>query len=507
MDDHIIVVGAGTAGCKLSSRLAAFGTRVTLLEAGGSDRHMYVKMPAAFPKLFKTKRDWAYSTTPQSGLNARRVFWPRGKMLGGSSSMNAQIHQWCSALDFESWAREGAEGWGWDVMAPVLKRIDDELNGGRLRDPNPLTHAFLAAAAAEGLSVQGSYNGGVLGSGAWISEVAQRNGKRWNAADAYLRDGKGVEVVTDALVDRILFDGKGATGVTYIQGGETKTITGTRGLVVCAGTINSPQLLLRSGIGPANALKPLGIEIVTDLANVGENLQDHLMFVMHFRARRAVTLKSAESFYNLWRYITAGRGMLASNVAEGIAFAASAPGGPVDLEIVFAPALFENEGLSPPSGHGFSLAPVLLSPKSRGRISLTSRDPAAAPLIDAAYLTDPGGQDLARLVQGVKLAHRIASQSPLAVESAGMIVPKAMDEDAIVSAIRAQAHTIYHPVGTCRMGSDSASVVDCRLRVRGVEGLWVADASVMPTVPSGHPNAVVAAIADRAATFVAAPST
>lgn len=503
MQPDFIVVGAGTAGCVLSQRLSERGNRVMLLEAGGSHRHMNVRIPAAFSKLFKTARDWAYETTEQPTLNGRRVFWPRGKMLGGSSSMNAQIHQWCSSRDFERWTQLGAAGWGWDVMASALKQIDPELNGGQLREPNPLTEAFLRAAEAEGLSSGGSYNGGELTAGAWISQVTHRNGARWSAADAFLSKAKRVHVLTDATVQRVLFEGKRATGVEFRQGGKIKRAVAGRGVVLCGGAVNSPQMLMLSGIGPTSSLRAVGIDVLADAPNVGENLQDHLMLVMHFRAKRPISLRAAESPANLWRYLTARRGMLASNVAEAIAFLPSRPGGAVDVEIVFAPVLFENEGLSPPSAHGFSLAPVLLSPKSRGRVSLTAKTADAHPLIDPAYLSDPGGEDLARLVAAARAAHRIASQLPLAEETDGMILPRDAEERTIVEAIRATAHTIYHPVGTCRMGSDPGSVVDCDLMVRHVERLWVADASVMPTVPSGHPNAVVAAIAHRAAELIA----
>lgn len=504
MNPDFIVVGAGTAGCVVANRLAGQGERVLLLEAGGTHRHMHVKIPAAFPKLFKTKRDWAFQTTPQPALNGRRIFWPRGKMLGGSSSMNAQVFQWCSARDFETWRAAGAEGWDWNAMAPSLKRVDAELNGGTLREPNPLTHAFIAAAAAaEGLVREGSYNGGELKPGAWISEVSHRNGARWSAADAYLTKSAPLQIVKAATAQRILFEGARATGVSFRQNGKLRSAIASRGVILCAGAINSPQLLMLSGIGSGPDLQSHGIGVLADSPGVGQNLQDHLMFVMHFRAHRPVSLRSAENPWNLLRYFAAKRGMLASNVAEAIAFLASKPGQPVDLEIVFAPVLFEKEGLSPPSAHGFSLAPVLLSPVSRGRVTLASTSANVSPVIDPCYLSDPDGIDLSRLVSGAKAAIRIAHQQPLANESAGMISPEAESDEAIAAAIRDQAHTIYHPTGTCRMGSDRASVVDCSLRVRGVERLWVADASVMPTIPSGHPNAVVAAIADRAAGFIA----
>lgn len=503
MSADYIIVGAGTAGCVLADRMSARGFRILLLEAGGDNRHMHVRIPAAFPKLFKTQRDWAYSTTPQAALDDRSIFWPRGKMLGGSSSMNAQIHQWCSTRDFDAW---DIEGWRSANLTPALKRVDSELNGGPLREPNPLTHAFVQSAAAAGLRTHGSYNGGAIEAGAWIAEVAHRDGVRHGAADAYLDKAKaaGARILTHAHVQRILFDGNRAVGVELRQGRDLQRVTANGGVILCGGAVNTPQTLMLSGIGPADQLKSLGIEARHHAADVGANLQDHLMFVMHYRAKRPISLRSAESPANLLRYILKRRGMLASNIAEAVAFFASSEGAAPDLEIVFAPALFENEGLTPPSAHGFSMGVVLLAPKSRGRVTLESSDPHSAPLIDPGYLSDPDGSDLARLIIGARRAQAIAMQAPLANENAGMMLPRALDDEVITTAIRATAHTIYHPVGTCRMGADENSVVDPNLAVRGVERLWIADASVMPTIPSGHPNAVVAAIADRAAHLVGA---
>jgi choline dehydrogenase len=501
MSADFIIVGAGTAGCVLADGLTRRGARVLVLEAGGDDRHMHVQIPAAFAKLFKSKRDWAFTTAPQPALNGRRVFWPRGKMLGGSSAMNAQIHQWCAAADFEAWVARGAHGWGWSEMAPALARVDTALNGGALRDPNPLSYAFLESAANEGLLTRTAPTDGVLGASGWITDVAHRNGARWSAADAYLRPAlrRGANVLKNALVERIVFSGTQATGVTIRRQGQQETLTAKRGVILAAGALGSPHLLMLSGVGPQAALRATGIDVRTDSLEVGANLQDHLMFVTHHKIDRPISLKSAESLMNLGRYLLAHRGMLASNVAEAIAFASSRPGGTIDLEFVFAPVLFENEGLTPPSAHGFSIAVVLLKPKSVGRISLGADHDLE---IDPRYLSDTNGVDLTRLLAGAEMAQRIATQTPLARETTNVLTPRAWDADTVTKALRTTAHTIYHPVGTCRMGSDAASVVDTKLRVRGVNGLWVADASVMPEIPSGHPNAIVAAIADRACEMI-----
>lgn len=499
MPADFIIVGAGTAGCVLAERLTTRGASVLILEAGGSDRHMHVQIPAAFPKLFKTMRDWAYETTPQPTLNERRIFWPRGKMLGGSSSMNAQIHQWCCASDFDQWRVGGAEGWGWDDMRPSLERIDKALNGGALRTPNQMTHAFLKAAAACGLPSVSTHNGGLLKAGAAIATVAHSDGARLNAAEAFLRPAlrRNARVMTKTKVRRIIFEDRKAVGVEILRNGAVQALRAERGVILAAGAINSPQLLMHLGIGDGEALRRSNVKLLQHAPGVGANLQDHLMFVAHFAAKRPISLKSAESPVNLWRYLTSRRGMLASNVAEATAFFASA-GADIDLELVFAPVLFENEGLSRPSAHGFSIGVVLLTPRSRGRVSL-SRDGVT---IDPAYLNADG--DLSRLVTGVHLAQRIAQSAPLSDENARELSPASTSDADIAAAIRAHAHTIYHPVGTCRMGADDGAVVDPTLRVRGVDDLWVADASVIPTAPRGHPNAVVAAIADRAAAFIGA---
>lgn len=499
MPADFIIVGAGTAGCVLAERLTARGLKVLVIEAGGSDRHMHVQIPAAFPKLFKTKRDWAYETTPQAALNNRRIFWPRGKMLGGSSSMNAQIHQWCCASDFEQWRASGAAGWGWEDMQPSLQRTDVELSGGALRDPNPMTGAFLAAAAQCGMPTVQTHNVGKLPPGAALATVAHRNGARFNAADAYLRPAlrKGAEIVTETHVTRIVFEKKKAVGVEVPGSGGTRILRSERGVILAAGALNSPHLLMLSGIGDGDALRAQGIDLTVHSPGVGENLQDHLMFVSHFAAKRPISLRSAESPANLWRYLTARRGMLTSNVAEATAFLPS-NGADIDLELVFAPVLFEHEGLSPPSAHGFSIAVVLLTPQSRGKVGLQN----GALAIDPAYLS--AREDMPRLLTGVRVAQRVAATAPLSDENAGALSPASTSEADIIAAIREQAHTIYHPAGTCRIGEDDLAVVDSHLRVRGVDSLWVADASVMPTVPRGHPNAVVAAIADRAAGFIAA---
>lgn len=516
-----LVIGAGTAGCVMADRLSASGASVALIEAGGDDRHMHVQIPAAFGKLFRSRRDWNYDTTSQAGLDGRSVYWPRGRMLGGSSSMNAQIHQWGHRADFDGWAAGGATGWGWADLLPSFQRTEARIGAGHpargrrtgvtvsnLRDPNPLTRAFLEAARADGFAGEGDYNGSGDPAGVWPVQVTHRDGRRCNAAEAFLRPALrrgNLTLMRDTQVLRLVFDGRRAAGATVRTGGRDRLVTARR-VVLCAGAVNSPQLLMLSGIGPGAALKAAGVEPIIDMPSVGANLQDHLMALTLHRARRPVSLMSAESPANLLKYLIARRGMLSSNVAEAMAFFATGSGEAPDIELIFAPVIYANEGLTPPACHGFSLGTVLLTPKSRGRISLAGADPLAAPMIDAGYFNDPDGDDLRRMVEGVRRARAVLARSPLAAESAGEVQPgECVRTDAeIAEAIRSTAHTLYHPAGTCRMGSDPASVVDPWLAVRGVSGLFVADASVMPTVPRGHPNAVVMAIADRGARMILA---
>lgn len=511
-----IVVGAGTAGCVIAHRLVQAGKTCVVVEAGGGDAHPHVRIPAAFGKLFNSKRDWAYHTAPQPCLDGRRVFWPRGKMVGGSSSMNAQIHQWCDDADFDGWEASGASGWNAQTMRASLQRVEawsGEARAGRgrdgglavapLREPHPLTLAFVEAARRELGPCDEDYNlrGG---QGAWLSQVAQRRGLRANAADGYLRPALAqgrARLITGAHVLSVTVADGRATGVRVWHDGRERTLTARAGVVLAAGAVNTPQLLLLSGIGAPAQLARHGIPLAASVPAVGENLQDHLMAVMHFATKRQDTLKSAESLASFASLLARRRGPLTSNVAEAISFLSTRAGYRPDVEILFAPVIYASEGLAPPAYHGFSLAVVLLTPKSRGRVTLASRQPLAPPEIDPAYLSDLDKDDMRRLIEGVRVARRIAAQVPLADEVAAERLPgsTANSDDDVAAFIRATAHTIYHPVGTCRMGSDESAVVGPDLRVRGVDRLWVADASVMPTVPRGHPNAVVAAIADRGA--------
>lgn len=517
-----IVIGAGTAGSVLAERLTASGRlRVLLIEAGGAPTNPLVSIPAGFPQLFKSGCDWAFESEPQRAVGGRVVFTPRGRMLGGSSNMNAMVHQWCHPADFEGWVASGAEGWDWHEVAPVFRSMErwlgDDGDPGRGRvgpmivSPNgnvaALSRRFVEAARRAGLGDDQRYNGGAY-HGAWTPELAVRDGQRFSVFRAFLEPAMkrpNLAVVAEAHATRIVFDDGRASGVVVRRGGSEQTFSG-RTVVLAAGAFGSPQLLLLSGIGPAESLAALGLPVRVDAPDVGRNLQDHPTLPLVFRTSSAETFLDAGSKHNEDLYRMAGRGMLASSGVEGFAFARIGPGpaSTPDLELIFLPLECRNQLLEPPQQHAFTISPAVIAPRSRGHLTLRSPDPLDAPRIDFGLLSDRDGFDAETLWAGVRLSRRIAATAPLADDNAGELRPgEAVASDCeLLDYASRELQTVYHPTSTCRMGSDPQAVVDPTLRVRGVDGLWVVDASVMPSVPRGHPNAVVAMIAQRAAGWI-----
>jgi choline dehydrogenase len=494
-----IVIGAGSAGCALAARLTENpAVNVLLVEAGPPDRKREIRIPAAFSKLFKSTVDWNFTTMPQTGLDGRALYWPRGKMLGGSSSMNAMIYLRGRRSDFDAWRDAGNCGWGFDDVLPFFAAVEKEMRIEALRDVNPLSCTFLEAAKQSGIAEVDELT--PCRAGAGFYRVTQSKGRRWSAADAYLRPALrrgNLTVWTNIHATRIRIENGRAVGIEYLQAGSRGTEQASREVILAAGAIGSPQLLLLSGVGPRAELESLGINVAMDLPGVGENLQDHLAVPESYYCREPVSLSGGEGVASLANYFMRHRGPLTSNVAEAGAFVKTSAAMPdCDIQFLFAPVFYIEHGFANPKGHGFSIGPTLLSPQSRGRIWLHSADSMEAPSIDPRYLSDRA--DVAPLVEGVKLGRKIAGAQVFDRFRGAPVFPQGDPE----SFLRAHAETLYHPVGTCRMGKDETSVVSPRLQVHGVAGLRVADASIMPTIVGANTQAAATMIGEKAARMV-----
>lgn len=516
-----IVVGAGSAGCVLASRLTEDpAARVLLLEAGGPDKRQEIHIPAAFNKLFKSECDWAYATEPQQELNGRNIFWPRGKVLGGSSSINAMVYSRANPRDHDGWAAQGLDGWSYADMLPYYRKSErnerwaNEYHGTNgpwnVAEPrclSPLTGTFIDAAQAAGIPANPDFNGATQ-EGVGYFQVNQRDGKRHSAVAAFLASARkrtNLTVRSGAHVTRVLFDGNRANGVELVESGRTERVSAEREILLCCGAINSPQVLMLSGIGPADHLRSHGIRVVADVPGVGQNLQDHPLVGVECECREPISLYKADSIRNVLTFLLFKKGPLTSNVCEAAAFVRTDSRSPVpDLEIPFAPAFYMNNGWDNPELHGFAAGVVLQHPDSRGEVRLRSNDPFVAPAIQPNYYTAQGDMQLA--VTGLKLARDLLQSSNFDSCRGKEWWPGAdVTTDAgLIQHVRQTSQTLYHPVGTCKMANarDPLGVVDETLRVREVEGLRVVDASVFPRETTGHTNAPVIAAAERAADLI-----
>lgn len=515
----VVIVGGGSAGCVLAARLTENSSRrVLLLEAGEDSAGLGSAIPAAFPRLFRGPRDWALETEPDPGMDHRTHFWPRGKVLGGSSAMNAMLWVRGQRQDYDAWAALGNPGWGWDDVLPAFRRIEDHCGvtgdhvgtGGPmpiapLREVNPMTRAFLDAAAGAGHSRLDDLNVATP-EGFGLVHVTQRRGARASAATAYLypamRRGN-LSVRTGVQVRRLTFDGRRVKGVRVRIRGRVGTIPAGE-VILCAGALHSPQLLMASGIGAAEYLEPFSIQVHTALPGVGQNLQDHLAAGIGYDCTRPVSLAGARTPWRLVQWMLTRQGPLTSPIAEAAGFVRSSPEvSTPDLEVIFAPAFFFDHGFRNPLGHGFTVATVLLRPRSRGRVTLTTAGVTDPPMIEAGYLSDP--DDLDRMLAGLEICRQLGGSPELAPWRRGERIPGpgVTTREELAAHLRATGQTLYHPVGTCAMGTGPDAVVGPDLRVHGVEGLRVVDASVMPRIISGHTNAATMMIAERAAAMMA----
>ncbi|MEL7690263.1 GMC family oxidoreductase [Citromicrobium bathyomarinum] len=523
MDQYdYIVVGGGSAGCAVTGRLAVGGQRsICLIEAGGRNNTVAVKTPGMMPFL-RNSQNYRYETVPQKGLNGRAGYQPRGKGLGGSSAINAMIYIRGNAWDYDNWAAMGCDGWAYDDVLPWFMKAEanergaDEYHGAGgplfVSDQhwtNETSRAFVSSAAALQLPQTQDFNG-ERQSGFGIYQVTQRKGERWSASRAYvepIRNQENLDIRTRTLVEKLVIEGGRVTGVAIRKGRHRETIYARRGVILSAGAFNSPQILMLSGIGPGNHLQAHDIPVTIDRPAVGSNLQDHIDYVSSWESASRVPIgNSREGTMRMLGAILEHRrkrtGVMTTPYAEAGGFWTVGSDAPCpDVQWHFVPAMLEDHGREKVNGHGVSLHACVLRPESRGTVRLAGPDAGDAPAIDPNFLDDD--RDMAVLRAGVRLSHRIAEAPPLADYELTDRHPVDLNDDAALDAmIRARADTVYHPVGTCRMGSDEEAVVDPKLKARGIDGLWIADASVMPKIVSGNTNAPSIMIGERCADFV-----
>jgi len=507
-----VIVGAGSAGCVLAARLTEDAdVTVALIEAGGPDTAQEIHIPVAFPQLFKSPLDWDLDTEPEPGLHGRRCYLPRGKVLGGCSSMNAMIYIRGAQADYDEWAAAGATGWSYRDVLPYFLKSESNARGagehhgvgGPLevndsQSMHELALAFVAAGVQGGHKHNPDFNAGEQ-DGVGHYQLTQRNGMRCSASVAFLHPALGrpnLTLLTGTAAQRVVVDGGRATGVEAVRDGVAETVDASREVILSAGAYESPKLLMLSGIGPAAGLEPFGIPVLADLP-VGQGLQDHYMIMLNYLTD-VESLMTALTPANVERLQNTGTGPLTSNIGEAGGFFRTRDGLPApDMQVHMAPVLFHQEGLGAPIAHGFAVGPCVLKPTSRGSVTLRTPNPASAPRIQHDYLTTE--EDRAVAIAGTRIALDIIGQKALADLTTGVFsAPDNTTDDALLDYAQRIGMTLYHPTSSCAIGS----VVDAGLKVLGVEGLRVVDASVFPSVPRGNTNAPTIMVAERAADLI-----
>ncbi len=520
-----IIVGAGSAGCVLANRLTASGRhRVLLLEAGGPDRHMWIHIPLGFAKLFdNAKVNWRYTSEPEPELNNRKIIQPRGKVLGGSSSINGLLYIRGQTEDFDHWCQLGNTGWAFADVLPYFRRAEDQERGAdelhgvggplavsNVCEPHPLCEAFIEAAQQTGIPRNDDFNG-PRQEGAGYFQLTAKNGRRWSTAAGYLRQARrrsNLTIALNALATRVLFSGRRAIGVEYRQNQTTRTAYAGGEVILAGGAFNSPQLLQLSGLGPATLLRALGIEVIAHMPGVGADLQDHLQVRMQFRCTEPITMNDV---VNDWRhrfgaglrYMLSRKGLLSIGAGYAGAFLRTRPElTSPDVQIHFLIFSTETAGAALHPFSGFMASVCQLRPESRGFVRISSKEPSVPPAIQPRYLSSQRDRDTA--VAGLTMLRRVMNQPVMRrlVAEERAPGPNCSSDADLLAYARATGTTVYHPTSTCRMGSDPAAVVDERLRVRGIDRLRVVDASIMPTVVSGNTNAAVVMIGEKGADMI-----